>query len=213
MSFKTEQEAFWAGTFGDEYIARNQSQEYLAANLNFFSKALKQTGKPDSIIEFGANIGMNLRAIKLLFPSIVAAGIELNHTAAAQLSALLGEDHVYNGSIFDYSSQEKYEIALIKGVLIHINPEMLPLVYQKLYDASSKYLLICEYYNPSPVTVTYRGHNDRLFKRDFAGELLDTFPDLRLVDYGFAYKRDTSFPQDDITWFLLEKQGASSMEG
>jgi len=87
------------------------------------------------------------------------------------------------------------------------------LVYQKLYDASSKYLLICEYYNPSPVTVTYRGHNDRLFKRDFAGELLDTFPDLRLVDYGFAYKRDTSFPQDDITWFLLEKQGASSMEG
>ncbi|NDB35890.1 MAG: pseudaminic acid biosynthesis-associated methylase, partial [Flavobacteriia bacterium] len=43
-------------------------------------------------------------------------------------------------------------------------------------------------------------------KRDFAGELLDTFPDLRLVDYGFAYKRDTSFPQDDITWFLLEKQ-------
>ena len=213
MSFKTEQEAFWAGTFGDEYIARNQSQEYLAANLNFFSKALKQTGKPDSIIEFGANIGMNLRAIKLLFPSIVAAGIELNHTAAAQLSALLGADHVYNGSIFDYSSQEKYEIALIKGVLIHINPEMLPLVYQKLYDASSKYLLICEYYNPSPVTVTYRGHNDRLFKRDFAGELLDTFPDLRLVDYGFAYKRDTSFPQDDITWFLLEKQGASSMEG
>ena len=213
MSFKTEQEAFWAGTFGDEYIARNQSQEYLAANLNFFSKALKQTGKPDSIIEFGANIGMNLRAIKLLFPSIVAAGIELNHTAAAQLSALLGADHVYNGSIFEYSSQEKYEIALIKGVLIHINPEMLPLVYQKLYDASSKYLLICEYYNPSPVTVTYRGHNDRLFKRDFAGELLDTFPDLRLVDYGFAYKRDTSFPQDDITWFLLEKQGASSMEG
>ena len=213
MSFKTEQEAFWAGTFGDEYIARNQSQEYLAANLNFFSKALKQTGKPDSIIEFGANIGMNLRAIKLLFPSIVAAGIELNHTAAAQLSALLGADHVYNGSIFDYSSQEKYEIALIKGVLIHINPEMLPLVYQKLYDASSKYLLICEYYNPSPVTVTYRGHNDRLFKRDFAGELLDTFPDLRLVDYGFAYKRDTSFPQDDITWFLLEKQGTSSMEG
>ena len=213
MSFKTEQEAFWAGTFGDEYIARNQSQEYLAANLNFFSKALKQTGKPASIIEFGANIGMNLRAIKLLFPSIVAAGIELNHTAVAQLSALLGADHVYNGSIFEYSSSEKYEIALIKGVLIHINPEMLPLVYQKLYDASSKYLLICEYYNPSPVTVTYRGHNDRLFKRDFAGELLDTFPDLRLVDYGFAYKRDTSFPQDDITWFLLEKQGASSMEG
>jgi spore coat polysaccharide biosynthesis protein SpsF len=26
-----------------------------------------------------------------------------------------------------------------------------------------------------------------------------------LVDYGFAYHRDPAFPQDDITWFLLEK--------
>jgi spore coat polysaccharide biosynthesis protein SpsF len=27
-----------------------------------------------------------------------------------------------------------------------------------------------------------------------------------LVDYGFAYHRDPNFPQDDITWFLLEKR-------
>jgi spore coat polysaccharide biosynthesis protein SpsF len=27
------------------------------------------------------------------------------------------------------------------------------------------------------------------------------------VDYGFAYRRDPNFPQDDITWFLLEKRG------
>lgn len=90
MQYSTEQEAFWAGTFGDEYIERNQSQEYLAANLNFFSRALKQTGKPSSILEFGANIGMNLKAIKLLFPNFEASGIELNETAASQLSELLG---------------------------------------------------------------------------------------------------------------------------
>ena len=28
---------------------------------------------------------------------------------------------------------------------------------------------------------------------------------IQLVDYGFAYHRDKSFPQDDISWFLLEK--------
>jgi spore coat polysaccharide biosynthesis protein SpsF len=205
MPFKTEQEAFWAGTFGDKYIERNQSQEYLAANLNFFSKALKHAGKPASVLEFGANIGMNLRAIKLLFPSIQASGIELNKTAASQLSEFLGDSNVFSGSIFDYPFTKTFEITLIKGVLIHINPEMLPLVYQKLYEASSKYILVCEYYNPSPVSISYRGHSDRLFKRDFAGEMLDTYADLHLVDYGFAYKRDTSFPQDDITWFLLKK--------
>ncbi|GAA0704411.1 hypothetical protein [Dyella marensis] len=39
----------------------------------------------------------------------------------------------------------------------------------------------------------------------FCGEIMDRYPDLRLVDYGFAYRRDPSFPQDDITWSLLEK--------
>jgi spore coat polysaccharide biosynthesis protein SpsF len=94
---------------------------------------------------------------------------------------------------------------LIKGVLIHINPDMLQVVYEKLYESSSKYILVCEYYNPAPVTINYRGHEDRLFKRDFAGELMEKYTDLTLIDYGFAYKRDPSFPQDDITWFLLSK--------
>jgi hypothetical protein len=40
--FKTEQEAFWAGQFGTEYIGRNDSQELLASNLNFFSQALRR---------------------------------------------------------------------------------------------------------------------------------------------------------------------------
>lgn len=94
---------------------------------------------------------------------------------------------------------------LSKGVLIHINPDMLQKVYDKLYGCTSKYLLIAEYYNPKPVAIDYRGHENKLFKRDFAGELMDKFSDLTLRDYGFIYHRDPSFPQDDVTWFLLEK--------
>ena len=78
-------------------------------------------------------------------------------------------------------------------------------MYDLLYQTTRRYLCVAEYYNPKPVEVTYRGHSNKLFKRDFAGELLDKFPDLKLVDYGFAYHRDNYFPQDDITWFLLEK--------
>jgi|688.fasta_scaffold550900_3 spore coat polysaccharide biosynthesis protein SpsF len=210
MNFKTEQEAFWAGAFGDEYINRNKSEEYLASNLNFFSKAFNQIGRPNSLIEFGANVGMNLRAIKLLFPKIDLFGIEINKTASEELATYLGKDNFFNGSIFDYQPNKKFDVSLIKGVLIHINPDMLDEVYSKLYKSSNKYILICEYYNPSPVAINYRGHNDRLFKRDFAGEMLEKFSDLKLVDYGFCYKRDKSFPQDDITWFLLEKEKTSS---
>ena len=206
MNFKTEQENFWAGSFGDEYINRNKSEEYLASNLNFFSKAFNQIGRPNSLIEFGANIGMNLKAIKLLFPKIDLFGIEINKIASEELAEQLGKNNVFNGSIFDYLPTQKFDVSLIKTFLIHINPEMLNEVYSKLYESSNKYILVCEYYNPSPVSVRYRGHNDRLFKRDFAGEILERYSDLKLVDYGFCYKRDKAFPQDDITWFLLEKK-------
>lgn len=203
--FKTDQENFWAENFGNEYIERNQGAQLLASNLNFFSKALAQAGQIKSCLEFGANIGMNLHALKLLYPSVQLKGIEINKQAAEELSKILGSENVFNGSIFDADPVAKVELSLIKGVLIHINPEMLQTVYQKLYDASSKYILIAEYYNPSPVAIPYRGHTDRLFKRDFAGEFLEKFPDTDLVDYGFAYRKDPAFPQDDITWFLLKK--------
>ena len=73
--FKTEQEKFWAENFGNEYIQRNQGDELLASNLNFFTKALAKAGKLNSCIEFGANIGMNLKALKLLYPNIELKGI------------------------------------------------------------------------------------------------------------------------------------------
>lgn len=204
--YATPQEGFWAGQFGSEYIDRNDSSQLLASNLNFFTKALKQAGMISSCIELGANIGMNLKALQLLYPGIALRGVEINPDAAKQLGMLIGEANVYEGSIFNYPVTDKVDISLIKGVLIHINPEMLSAVYEKLYTASKRFILVCEYYNPSPVAISYRGHADRLFKRDFAGEMMDKYPDLALVDYGFAYRRDPAFPQDDITWFLMEKR-------
>lgn len=75
-----------------------------------------------------------------------------------------------------------------------------------MYQSSSRYVLVSEYYAPKPTEVAYRGHSGMLFKRDFAGEMLEMFSDLALVDYGFVYHRDPNFPQDDMTWFLMEKK-------
>lgn len=203
---QTEQEIFWSGDFGDEYIDRNQGDQLLASNLNFFNDALSSCSTIQSCVEFGANIGMNLRALQLLFPGIHCSGIEINKTAAAELGKLIGHDAVFNGAISDFEPNKQANLALIKGVLIHINPQQLDVVYEKLYETSSRYILVAEYYNPSPVSISYRGHSDKLFKRDFAGEMLDIYPNLDLVDYGFAYHRDNKYPQDDITWFLMEKR-------
>jgi pseudaminic acid biosynthesis-associated methylase len=206
MNFRTDQETFWAGAFGTEYIQRNQGDALLASNLDFFAKALRGAHGVQSCIEFGANIGMNLKALKLLHPGIEAHGIEINADAAQQLGELIPPLQVHHISILDFAPQRSWDLALIKGVLIHINPDVLTQVYDKLVAATSRYLMVAEYYNPAPVAISYRGHADRLFKRDFAGEIMDRHPQMKLIDYGFAYRRDPNFPQDDITWFLMEKR-------
>ena len=204
--YSTEQEKFWAGEFGTDYILRNQGDALLASNLDFFGKALRRVREVKTCIEFGANIGMNLKALKLLHPGFEQFGIEINAEAAEQLANVIPSENVHHASILEFQPDRVWDLVLIKGVLIHINPEMLPHVYDKLVTASGRYLLVAEYYNPAPVAIPYRGHTDRLFKRDFAGEIMDRYPQMRLVDYGFVYRRDPNFPQDDITWFLMEKQ-------
>ena len=202
---KTEQEEFWQGNFGNEYIDRNQSDILLASNTSFFSKVFNRTGKIDSIMEFGCNIGMNLKAIRALLPESNLSGIEINKRAVDDLNKWKGKAHVIEGSILDIELDTRFDLTLIKGVLIHINPERLDDVYTRLYNFSDKYICIAEYYNPTPVAIPYRGYDNRLFKRDFAGELMSKYSDLELVDYGFLYQNDPIFPQDDITWFLMKK--------
>ncbi len=203
--FQTEQEHFWAGEFGDNYISRNPSDFEFGSRASLFTKILAQTRNIRSLIEFGANIGNNLRIINQIVPSLETAAIEINAKAVTELKSW-GKARVYHQSILEFSPDREYDLSLISGVLIHMNPAVLPLVYDLLYKASSRYICLIEYYNPTPVEVPYRGHSGRLFKRDFAGEMLDRFTDLHLVDYGFVYHRDNNFPLDDLTWFLLEKK-------
>ncbi len=206
MAYKTDQESFWAGEFGNEYIGRNQGEASIASNTALFSKILSSTNSISTIIEFGANIGLNLMAIKRLLPKVELSAIEINEKAVAQLKNEVEDISVYHSSILDFQPDKERDLVLIKGVLIHINPDELQSVYELLYKTSGKYICIAEYYNPSPVEVRYRGHEGKLYKRDFAGEIMDKYPDLKLIDYGFVYHGDNHFPQDDTTWFLLEKQ-------
>lgn len=201
---KTNQEEFWKNEFGNEYIERNKSDKLLASNTSFFSKVIKSTGVLSSVLELGCNVGMNFKALRRLLPECELTGVEINNDAANSLKEW-GEAEVIVDSILEVDLDKTYDLTFTKGVLIHINPDYLTHVYQRLYEYSGRYILVAEYYNPSPVTLSYRGHDDRLFKRDFAGELMDKYPDLKLVDYGFLYHRDTVFPQDDISWFLMEK--------
>lgn len=204
LKFTTEQEAFWAGTFGQDYIDRNNDKKILAANISLFSKIFSKTNSIKNVIELGANIGMNLKAIQQLLPDVGMSAVEINKVAADYLKQIQNIN-VYQQSILDFKSDSKYDFVLSKGVLIHINPESLNYVYDLMYKISKKYICIVEYYNPQPVGIDYRGNKNKLFKRDFAGEILDRFKNkISLLDYGFIYHKDNNFAGDDLTWFLFE---------
>lgn len=205
MREMTAQERFWQGEFGDAYVDRNAGAAAVASSLAFFGRALARAGTLDSVLELGSNRGLNLQALRALLPHAQLQGVELNGKACT-LARALEVAEIWEGSLFDYAVTASVDLAFTKGVLIHLPPDLLPAAYDKLYQASKRFILVAEYYNPTPVEVSYRGHAERLFKRDFAGELLDRHADLRLLDYGFAYHRDPLFPADDISWFLLEKQ-------
>lgn len=203
MDYSTEQEAFWAGEFGSNYSSRNNSEALLFSKVAMWSNILRSANSIASVKELGCNIGLNLLALNKLNPELKLSGIEINAEAAQQAKELNIAD-VINGTILESIEGEKYDLTFTVGVLIHINPEKLKSVYDNLVNKSNRYVMVAEYYNPSPVNISYRGNEETLFKRDFAGELMEQYG-LKLVDYGFIYKRDNWAPQDDITWFLLEK--------
>jgi pseudaminic acid biosynthesis-associated methylase len=200
----TEQESFWQGSFGSDYINRNKDAKLLASNYAFFANILSNIDSaPKTCIEVGANIGMNILPLKTLLPYSEMTAVEINEDACEELEKTGCK--VINSSILNFTTSKTFELVVVKGVLIHQNPDSLPATYRKLYSLASKWIIIAEYFSPNPVALPYRGHENKLFKRDFAGEILDTFPDLSLRSYGFSYKRDI-FPQDDLTWFLLQKR-------
>ena len=201
MLAETSQEAFWSGSFGDAYVERTRAGA-LGGRLNLFSKILSKTGAVESVLELGCNIGHNLDAIKALLPCDTA-GIEINLKAGQE--AARKSHRVFQESILNFDTGERFDLVFTYGVLIHIDPVRLNVVYDKMYEFSRRYVLLNEYFNPVPVEVGYRGHAGRLFKRDFAKELMSRHP-LELVDYGFVWSGDPAFPLDDSNWFLFRKR-------
>ncbi len=90
MTQITAQEEFWAGEFGDNYIERNQSQDVLAAKTAMFARIVRRCSNVRSVRELGANIGLNILALKTLLPCAAFQAIEINRLAFERLATIPG---------------------------------------------------------------------------------------------------------------------------
>jgi spore coat polysaccharide biosynthesis protein SpsF len=204
---ETAQAAFWRGPFGDAYTERNAPEAaQLRARVALWASILAHMPTPPaSILEVGANAGTNLRALRCLSDAAFFA-VEPNAKAR---QVLLEDGVVPAANLCDGLAaaidlpDAAVDLAFTSGVLIHIHPDDLPSSCRDIHRVSRRYIACIEYFADRPEEVAYRGHADRLFKRDFGAFWLDSFPDLRPLGCGFAWRRLTGL--DNLTWWLFEK--------
>jgi spore coat polysaccharide biosynthesis protein SpsF len=169
--YRTEQEALWAGTFGDDCADRNRGEHLIASNLALFARVLAHATQIRSVIEFGASIGLNLLAIRQLLPEARLSAVEINEKAVAELCKVPALD-VYHRSIFQFTPEQTYDLVLdqggpyssgtkrVGGCLRSAPSEQQPIyLCRRVLQSDSRF---CE-------LPRSRG---KLFKRDSAGEML-----------------------------------------
>lgn len=198
----------WRGDFGDSYTDRNVADKNaLSARTKMWAQILRsiEGDLPSSILEIGANLGLNMRALKGLTDAELFA---LEPNAKAR-QILLGEEILQPQNLFDAHASSipmddhAVDMAFTSGVLIHIPPSDLLASCREIHRVSRKYIACAEYFSVDSQELKYRGHDGLLFKRDFGDFWMSNFPDLKLRDYGFFWKRATGL--DNLTWWLFEK--------
>ena len=198
----------WRGDFGEAYIERNAATpERVQQRVKAFSQILAHIddAPPRSILEVGANIGLNLRALSAVLDAELFA-VEPNRAAREILAA---DSVVSAGRLFDGTANaipldnDAVDLVLTSTVLIHVPDETLEASYREIHRVARQYILCLEYFSPDPVTVHYRGHDNMLFKRDYGGFWLDWYPDLKFIADGFFWKRTTGL--DNVNWWLFQK--------
>ena len=158
--------------------------------------------EPSSILEVGAGTGTNLIALSALTNARLMA-VEPNDIARKQIPYdLVGTIGPSLASNLPFMSGAA-ELVYTSGVLIHIPPDDLDVVMAEIYRVSSKYIACVEYFSDMPEEKQYRGEAGMLWKRDFGAYWLERYPDLSVINYGFAWRSATGL--DDLTWQILKK--------
>jgi len=124
--FRTEQEDFWAGAFGADYIQRNRGTP-CSHPIWIFRQSTSRHARRPVLHRIRGQHRYEPAGDSLLYPGIEAFGIEINPVAAQQLAELIAPENVFCGSILDFQSVQTRDLALIKGVLIHVNPMRSPM--------------------------------------------------------------------------------------
>jgi pseudaminic acid biosynthesis-associated methylase len=208
---KRIQDIFWTEEYADSYILKNSAFDNELGRQGWAKILDKADLAQKNYLELGCNIDRNLDQLRLLDPSLKPSVIEINSKALDFVRSKHELQQSFCGPVQEADfPRASFELVFTCGVLIHIPPEELLDVMAKMHKWSSKFIVISEYFNRTPVSIEYQGRSNLLFKRDFGAMFADNF-DVSLVDYGFLWGRIFDAAGfDDVTWWLFDKNVKSS---
>lgn len=202
----TPQEDFWKNKITESYVQDNSAfDEQLG--LTAWKRILSKIDKSDisSYLDCGSNIGRNIAFLKKVLPAASANIVELAKGPYDKCINDFQIDESFLGPIKNAKFERKFDLVFTNAVLIHVNPDDLLESMRCMFEMSSRYILISEYFNRTPVMINYRGEDDRLFKRDFGKLFAENF-DCKVLDYGFLWGHEFDTAGfDDVTYWLFEK--------
>ncbi len=205
----TPQTNLWEGPFGDAYQERNKPdkieiqkrKEFMRTILIHSIYALRGVF-PGSILEIGAGQGPNMCALEEISKDhgipISLYATELNQKARIALS-----ENAKTVTILDEIPKEPIaDLVMTYGVMIHVHPAHIKNLQTQIYNASKRFIMVCEYFSPVTRPIPYRGERDALWLDDY-GRLFQENFNLKIVNYGFAWKPVTGL--DNVTYWVFEK--------
>ena len=188
---KTPQTDCWQGNFGREYSDRNvldpqALDDFTFSNYGIRRRDLNQNflaGIPREtrILEVGCNVGNQLLLLyEMGFRNL--SGIEIQDYALDRARMRLKDVNFQQASALQIPfPNAHFDLVFTAGVLIHIAPGDLPVAMKEIHRCARQYIWGFEYYSPETKEINYRGHQQLLWKMDYANAYLAQFPDLELV--------------------------------
>ena len=211
----TKQIETWSGEFGRAYTERNRFADQNAFNQLYLDRYgrsrddiygdwLKDIPRDAPILEIGANIGNQLGTLQRLgFTRL--SGLEIQRYAIEESKKLYsGLDIILGSGLDNPFKDNQFELVFTNNVLIHIAPRDLPRMLSEVHRVSRSRILGFEYFAPEIVEISYRGHQNLLWKADYSRLYRDWHPDL-------VVEREQRFPCLDEpgnvdNLFLLKKR-------
>jgi len=166
-NFMDHHQQFWKGLKGDEYTRKNlnftntQYKEF--TRLEIIRQFFTDINRDLSIIELGCNRGNFIQVLlNMGFSNIT--GVDINEEAIRLARKRFAKLDFIRTSIENFDYYDKYDMVVTCGVLIHINPDNIPDVINRIKDMSKKYIFGCEYYSKDFTVVE---HSSKCYTGDY----------------------------------------------